>query len=248
MKSGHLSTEARQLIEAGRQGYESSELARARVRRAVATRLAGGAAALSLAHTSSLFAATKVVVALAVAGSVGAGVWYGLTRADGPNQIAVAPQTRSAAAAPAANPQTNVAPPALEQVAARPESSRGSTPPRVQRAAAPGPTARAVPVASARPAAQASQLTEEVALLARASAQLNQGNAAGAARTLSEYDRTFKSKTLVQERAATGVLVECAMGNVQGARSSARRFYKTWPRSPLASRIAGSCAGNADKP
>lgn len=247
MKSGHLSTEARQLIEAGRQGHEATELARARVRRAVTARLAGGAAALSLVHTSSLFAASKLGIALAVAGGVGAGVWYGLDRESGEEVSSVVP-AQPATTLPTHAPNAAPTPVLAERSQLDPEPATGSTPTEVQRSTPAGGSTKAAPVIPTRPAPQASQLTEEVAVLARASAQLNQGNAAGAAQALAEYDRTFKTKILIQERTATGVLVECARGNVRGARSAARRFYKTWPRSPLASRIAGSCAGNVAKP
>ena len=252
MKAGELNEDARKVIAAGRAGHEPSELVRARVRRTVTTNLARGIVAGSMIHASSLLAATgKFTVALALAGGAGAGVWYALAEPEPelPPQVAIAANLPGAAkpaqqAPRAAHRQLD---PGLVET---PTPNRGSTkdakePTVIQRRATTKPpvTRRETEISKNR----TSDLNREVALLADASAKLNQGDAAGANQVLRQYDREVPDKLLVQERAATGVLVQCGLGNVQAARRAAQRFHDAWPRSPLASRIAGSCAGDAQE-
>ena len=45
----------------------------------------------------------------------------------------------------------------------------------------------------------------------------------------------------------TGILASCAAGHVDAARAEARHFRARWPRSPLAARVDGSCAGAAGR-
>ncbi len=249
MKQGELNEDARRVIVEGRLGPEPGELVRARVRRSVAGKLARGAVAASLMHASSLLAAgSKLGIVLALAGSLGVGVWA--LAAPSANEQAVplgisAPENRR-------GPEE----PARTKAQVRPESTRKSpTPPATgNQKHAPRPEStptRAVPRPPAAPApvkAGAGNLAEEVALLADASSALNQGKPATAQALLSEYDQRFEHKLLVQERAASGVLVQCGLGNVPAAKRAARSFKKRWPRSPLLARLASSCAADAVGP
>jgi hypothetical protein len=242
MKARELSEDAHHLIEEGREGSLASELARARVRRAVATKLASGAVAASLAHTASSLAAAKFGLVLAVAGGVATGVWYGFgedaaTR-DAPAMSSPAPvrAQENAGSVPARPPPASVNQPARPFTSAAPAAG-------AERAAA-----RSEPAAARGARSLQGDLSQEIALLSEASARLNQGDAAGAQTLLARYDREMKQKVLTQERAATGVLVLCQLGNVEAARRAARRFHQAWPRSPLASRITGSCARDAIVP
>lgn len=245
MKRGELNQDARQVIAAGRAGLGAPELVRARVRRSVAGKLASGAVALSLVHSSSLLAAgAKLGAVVALAGGVGAGTWYAFDDAPAegvpPRQVSMKPVPGAHTAperTPAVTPAADVQ--AADAVTPRvPEAE-----PAARRATAPRQSKAALDV---QPQVETSgSLADEVALLADASARLNQGDAAGAQRLLRQYDRKFQKKMLVQERTATGVLVQCSLGNVQAAQAAAKRFHELWPRSPLASRILGSCAGDA---
>jgi hypothetical protein len=60
---------------------------------------------------------------------------------------------------------------------------------------------------------------------------------------LDDYDHRSGSGLLSEERAVTGILAQCAAGHVDAARAEARHFHARWPRSPLAARVDGSCAG-----
>ena len=46
---------------------------------------------------------------------------------------------------------------------------------------------------------------------------------------------------LVEEAAAVRIDVLCALHRPEDARAAAARFFETWPRSPLASRVRASC-------
>jgi len=250
MKAGELNEDARKVIAAGRAGHEASELVRARVRRSVATNMARGVVAVSMVHASSLLAATgKITVALALAGGAGAGAWYALSQPQPelPPQVALATKQPSSAkpSQPKADTAKQTAPAPVEtsSEAAKSNDEAEQAAARQRLSAKPRVSSQEAEVVKNR----ASDLSREIALLAEASAKLNQGDAAGAHRVLRRYDREVSDKLLVQERAATGVLVHCGLGNVQAARRAAQRFHEAWPRSPLASRIAGSCAGDARK-
>jgi hypothetical protein len=87
------------------------------------------------------------------------------------------------------------------------------------------------------------QLGAEIELLARVNAAVNAGEGGRALELLGEYDRKFKPSILGEERAAASVLALCAAGRTGEARAAAERFTRTWQRSPLLGRVAGSCAG-----
>lgn len=249
MKPGELNEDARNVIAAGRGGHEASEFVRARIRRSVTTSVARGVAAVSMVHATSLLAATgKVAVVLALAGGAGAGAWYAFSDSE----PELPPQASTVAKPSAAKPAPQKRGKAPRQVV--PAHGQATTEASGNDSEQPAATRQRLsakrqvaPREAEVPKIRASDLSREVALLAEASAKLNQGDAIGAYQVLRQYDREVSDKLLVQERAATGVLVQCGLGNLQAARRSAQRFYDAWPRSPLASRIAGSCAGDAQK-
>jgi outer membrane protein assembly factor BamD (BamD/ComL family) len=98
-------------------------------------------------------------------------------------------------------------------------------------------------VAPAPVVESASALKEETALLAGANAALGRGDVKRAQALLADYDRRPGSGVLAEERTVTGILASCAAGRLDVARVEAQRFRARWPRSPLAARVDGSCAG-----
>jgi hypothetical protein len=228
-----LDTDTLSVIEAARTGHEPNEMARARVRRGIEIKLAAGIA-LAIAPATSAFAgALKVTAAVVAVGSVvGAGVYVVPRYVSKPTPVR-APAPRVAAhPAPAFIPE---APPAEIAV---PE--RVVTPPRA-------PSKRRVAAAPApAPVENASSLKEEIALLGAANAALGRGDFKRALSLLDDYDRRPGAGLLSQERMVTGILAACGAGRVNTAREDARQFRARWPRSPLASRVDGSCAGSAD--
>jgi hypothetical protein len=232
-----LDADMRSVIDAARGGHEPNEMARARVRKGVEVKLAAGIA-LAVGPASSAFAgaAVKVTAAVVAVGSVvGAGVY-------------VVPKVVSKPAAVHAPAPRVTAPPPPSVVAPEPvEVVPAVAPPHrapVKRRVAPAPAAAVVE--------SASSLKEETALLGGANAALARGDVARAQMILREYDRRPGAGSggsgglLAQERMVTGILASCAAGQTDAARAEARQFHARWPRSPLASRVDGSCAGKAD--
>jgi hypothetical protein len=95
------------------------------------------------------------------------------------------------------------------------------------------------------PVENVSSLKEETALLGAANAALARGDTKRTQTLLEEYDHRPGSGLLAEERTVTGILASCAAGHVDAARAEARHFHARWPRSPLAARVDGSCAGSA---
>jgi hypothetical protein len=229
-----LSSDLRAVIDAARGAHEPNELSRARVHRSLELKLVAGAALAIGPAASALAGAMKVVLVVAsVSAAVGAGV-YALPR------HAPAPPARHGAVNVVRTVRAPIAPPVSPPAAAEPPA--------------------AVPAAVrahhrlhmvARPAAPdgASGLRAETALLASANAALSAHQADRALSLLADYDSRASAGTLsgvlAEERAATGVLALCEAGHVGAARMVARHFHARWPRSPLAARIDGSCAGRA---
>jgi hypothetical protein len=215
-----LDEDARTVIAAGRDGHEPTELERARVRRAVQVGLASGVATLGPPR-SGLPSSAKLVAALAVTGTVAGGAWYAHERTAPP-------------------PPTVPAEPRVV-VPAPPVPVASSVPSDAPEVAQPAPSR--AEERGARTQSRSEELAAEVALLAQVNVAINGGQAGRAFALLRDYDRRFSPGVLREERAAAGVLALCAAGRVDAARSSAERFEKRWPRSPLLGRIGGSCAG-----
>lgn len=216
-----LDVETRAVIDAARGGHEPSELQRARVRRGVEVKLAAGIALAVGPASTALAGVAKLTAAVVAVGSVvGAGVYVY------PRYIAKQEVSRPAA---------RVAPPApVEALAVV-----------VDRAPAPAlaRSKRRVAAAPAPAVESPSSLKEETALLAAANAALGRGDVTRALALLEDYDRRPKSGVLAEERMVTGILAACSAGRVDAARADARQFHTRWPRSPLAARVDGSCAG-----
>ena len=233
-----LDTDTLSVIEAARPGHEPNEMARARVRRGIEIKLAAGIA-LAIAPATSAFAgALKVTAAVVAVGSViGAGVYVVPRYVSKPTPVRAAAPRVAPHPAPAFIPEASLAEAPPAEIAV-PE--RAVTPPR-------GPSKRRVAAAPApAPVENASSLKEEIALLGAANAALGRGDFKRALSLLDDYDHRPGAGLLSQERMVTGILAACGAGRVNMAREDARQFRIRWPRSPLASRVDGSCAGSAD--
>jgi hypothetical protein len=242
-----LDRTARDLIDAGREGARPSPLAVERVRRAVALELGGGGRERS--PRSKFRAAAKLLVpALAIGGAL-----YAAERArtwgDGSAPVkevqqAPSPSPKSAPARPEPLAQAADSASALAAGGAARSGPLGSA--RVAVKAPPSTSPVVAPsglAGTSGPSPRADQLGAEIELLARANSAVNAGDAGRALVSLREYDRRFGAGILREERAAASVLALCAAGRTREARAEAERFVRGWPRSPLLSRIEGSCAG-----
>jgi hypothetical protein len=233
-----LGAEARAIIAAARGAHEPNEISRARVNRSLELKLAAGAALVIGPAASALAGVLKVTLVVASVGAVvGAGV-YALPRQ------ATRPPARHTTARPAFVPRIAAPPPAPAPSPPAAEPAPEVLP-TIPAPARPRHHARAL----ARPAApeSAASLREETALLAAANEALGSHRVERALTLLEDYDRRASAGglpgLLAEERAATGILALCAADRPEAARVEARRFRARWPRSPLAARIDGSCAG-----
>ncbi|MGH7329144.1 MAG: hypothetical protein ACREJX_12410, partial [Polyangiaceae bacterium] len=84
----------------------------------------------------------------------------------------------------------------------------------------------------------------EAALLRNADAALKRGDASGALALVDQHAAQFPNGILAEERDAERVVVLCALGRTDEARAAGAAFLRAHPRSPQASRIRESCAGN----
>jgi hypothetical protein len=226
-----LDADMQSVINAARGGHEPNEMARARVRKGVELKLAAGIA-LAVGPTASAFAsAAKVTAAVVALGTVvGTGVY-------------VYPRLM------AKSDKTAPARPAATHVVARPAPPEMSAPALVEAPAPVTPPARPhvkhhAPVAAAPVVVEnISSLKEETALLGAANAALARGDVKRATALLDDYDHRPGASQLAEERTVTGILAACAAGHGEAARAEARHFHARWPRSPLAARVDGSCAG-----
>lgn len=237
MKVAELDLEARELIAAGREGELPSPLVRARVQRSVQNKLAAGLGVAAMTYAPSVLgAAAKAGALLAVVAAVATGGYY--YASTGTTQQVNPPEPPRTVGARAPVPHKIVPAPVERRPVERNEAesdapkSNGAKPPSKAKE-------------GAKPSAEVG-LKDEIALLSKASAALNRGQTARARELLEQYDK-LGSRHLIEERSATGVLVLCRSGQVARARVAARRFFKRFPRSPLAARVQASCAGDSSR-
>ncbi len=235
MRDIELKPEERSLIAAARDAHDPSDAQRARVRNGLDVKLAAGVAAPLLATSSAMAMVGKVAAGVALLAAVGTTAAHVATSGHktSPHQI-VSAQTPAPAPAPVPAAAAPAPPSAPSVLPSEPQPS----PPRPR-----APAPRRAPVAAAP-----SDLSGELALMTQISDATKRGEVARAERLLADYDQRYPAAQLAQERAAAGVLLECAAGRTAVARAQARRFLERWPRSPLVARINTSCAGEAKAP
>lgn len=262
-----LKPEDRALFTAGRRALGPRDEDRARMAKALGLKVgvataAVGATAKGAASVGGT-ALAKWAFVCAVAATVGTGgvaVYRAQSRGLRTEPTLTAqrnePHVHAVFPAPAVlgAPSTPVAPlpsPSATDAPARIEA----TPRRAPSPAARGPRASTVQ-SSAPPVASASvapplpsvappsvDVADEARLLREADAALRAGDSARAEAFLDEHARRFPEGVLAEERDAELVLVQCAAGQAERARTSESRFLREHPRSLLAGRVKGSCGG-----
>ena len=93
------------------------------------------------------------------------------------------------------------------------------------------------------PGAGGPALSVEARALAKVQSALKEGRGAEALQLVEEQRQQFAHGALQPERDAARIVALCAVGRVADARSAARDFLAASPRSPFATRIRASCAG-----
>ncbi|AKF05678.1 hypothetical protein [Sandaracinus amylolyticus] len=235
----------RSLIDAAREGLGPSAEERARLRRAVAATIAGGAvagtavsgaaASATAAKAVAAWSAWKIVAAAALATTVVGGAAIAVIA----SRDAPSPRREVAPDAPVDPlPEVHLAPidapeqPATEEPAPEPPAPERAAP---VRAASPD---RVQPRATG-PARDA--LLAETALLREAHRALRAHDATRALALLDDHAARFPQGALREERAATRVLALCEAGLTAAARTEADRFLAAHPRSMHAARVRASC-------
>jgi hypothetical protein len=188
---------------------------------AVTTKAAGAAAAVKWTGIA--------VLALAAGGGyIG---WRASHRAPASVPVAIA-----VAARPTALPEPAQSAPAISEPTPAAEAAAARIDAELQpRASRLGRAQRLKPGAATLPA--------ELDLLHEAQSSLQAGNAASALSLLTAHRKRYPRSQLASERDALTVLSLCAINRAVEARSVARRFLETAPRSPLKTSVEESCAG-----
>jgi RNA polymerase sigma-70 factor (ECF subfamily) len=238
----------RAVIAAGRRG----ESPPAETRQRVWLALAGGPGSTLGASTAT---AVGIESVLATAGLAGAVLGLVVVVAPGPAH------GERASAAEIETQATSTSPPSPSD-----PSSRGAatSPSRVRHEAERVPATIDEPVAPIHPRAEppversprrpvasvlpsptgSDALTAEAALLRTAHAALAGGDAAAALDALDEHQRRFPRGTLAEERDASTLHAECALGRHARAEHAARRFVAAHPGSAYLEALADSCVAD----
>lgn len=243
-----LSSEGRSIMDSARAALGPSDADRARLRVALASRLAASAAATtSPAAAKPLLGllSSKLVLgiasgfALALAGSFGY-VWLSpaperqvTTRVGAPDVSLHAPSP-----SPSAPRRGSTSPPELDFQPAT--SSPGGFAPAARSAlpASPRRTAKTLPSSSVE---LAPDVEGEVALLAEAQKALAAGQPARALQFLDEHASTYPHGALGPERAVARVIALCKLGKLAAAKHDAAALLRDAPTSPLSDRIRAAC-------
>jgi type IV secretory pathway VirB10-like protein len=218
-----LGDESRELLRAGRDVFRPSTGDRARVTSALGARLGAEVVAPAAAGSSLGLKGWTLRQALLTSTVVGvAGVAAYVLLSDA-REKPVEPPPQVVAGAP------SLPPPPPEVVAAE------SASPDTAREAATEPERRQVP------ASPRNSLSEEVAILAKATGALRAGRAAEALELLDEHGRRFPNGALAQERAGARIQALCALGRRSEAEAQLLRLARAAPRSPHVARARAAC-------
>jgi hypothetical protein len=245
-----LGPEARSLLEAARGADAPTRADRARIKHAVALRVATvGAASMAAGGAVAMTLATKVTVAaltVAVLGGGSASLWAWKAHTAPPAALHRTASRHSVPRTPPALPFQPVAAPEAPAVVEEPRPK--PQPPEVRRREVvrgetrPAETA-SVPVVTSAPAPRPAldSLDPELTVLRQAQEDLRAGLPAQALRRLDEYDRRFGKGTLNEERRAIGAIAFCQAHPGPAAQAQAERFLRAAPQSPLAGRVRSAC-------
>ncbi len=228
----NLSPRAERLVRAVQEAYRPSDVDRARVLRAMQTRL--GEAVLPSDVSLQPPGAPRwfnpkgtglTMVGIAVV--AGGGLWFTL---------------HSEPARPVTQPRvTNSVPDTVTlPKLAMPEVTAAPQPMPAQVAGTALPSSSTRPTAARRPR---DGLSEEVAMLSRAATDLNGGRPENALKVLDEHERKFGNGLLAEERTAARIQVLCALGRTAEAKTELERLAQRSPRSPQVERARQACKG-----
>ena len=241
-----LGPEANALLEAAREGDEPTQADRERVRGAIATRLAAGAAAglgVATAAKSSIAAvmlagsATKVLVTVTLVGAIGASIGAGAVMVA---RARHRPAWSAVSAGASARASTEAASTEQAHGAARILPASPATTPEKPSGLRAGSHTPTVPAATA-PVHVAGDVAAEVRLLGEAHTAMRGGDAARALVLLDEHARRYPKGALGEERDAARISALCALGRTSEARDATERFLRAAPLSPHAGPVRASC-------
>lgn len=235
-----LSSSAHRLFELARGQDEPDELARNRVARALAVKIATGAGTLAAGASVAKAAvglgaiAAKSAIVVGITGTLVTAGWLA-TRPARP----APPAMTAPAQVVRVPPRAPVVAEAPAPVAPAPEATRaaGKSAPRKQVRPVVQPEV-ASPVVSPKPEDELRPETEALRLAQQA---LRDKRPLQALKLLDAQDLRFQGGLLNQERAAMRVLALCQAGRIDEARVHATRFEQLWPRSALLGRVRSAC-------
>jgi hypothetical protein len=204
----------------------------------------------------------KLVVSVAIVSALGAGTVSYVKRQAAPrdvpaSSVALAPSAPAPALASSNRPRqiggtvglsAASRPAPMATVAAAAPDDTAPAPPAANDsplAHAPSPAPPSALPSSSAPAAPASDLNAELALLQEVHVALKGGDGARALALLDEHDRRFPNGQLGEESQAARVFALCTLGRVGNAREMASRFLRQHAHSPLAARVARACDAEA---
>jgi hypothetical protein len=219
--AGGLSPETEEVLRRAREGGRMPPVHKRRLKGAVLARIAFASASLAAGPVavSAMSVATKVVVGLAVVGTLGAGSYVALRPAKHHAAPAVV-AARVVAPAPAPEP----APPPVVEPAPAPRAVPRPRRPVERRAVVP----------------TTSTLVEETTLLRDADRALRAGDTATALARLDQHATRFPKGVLSPERDAERFVVLCEL-HAADPRAVAQ-FLTNHPGSLLAARVRRACA------
>jgi len=209
----NLSPDAQSLVNEGKAALQPSAADQERVLATLRARLGDSVVAGEAATTGTLSSSWPVVAAVTAALGVGGALFFGLGGRDEP--VVAPPPAASLGPAPAAVPAP------------------------VQPAAEGTPVAPLEPAPAEQPSPSARRsgtLAQEVAMLSRATADLQAGRAADALKVLAEHQRKYPGGQLAEERRAARVQALCVLGRRAEAEAELERLVRTSPQSPQTAR------------
>jgi len=229
MSQPDVDQELERLLNATRSGTEPAADARARIRAALATGLAGaGAAKAGVVTRAGLFAKLWLLAALGVALVLGASL---VGSPEQPRPASTPAAASAATAALATEPSASASPPAPARlVVATPSPS----------AVAVGVAERAAP-APPRTAAKAAEPADELALVSSMQLALRSGNAPQALLLANEHARRFPGGALAQEREGARAIAHCQLASSDARPAILANFEQRYAGSPYAARVKDAC-------
>lgn len=208
---------------------------------------AGTSTVATVGASAGLGLVAKLVVAVAIVGSVSAAGVKGVTvyrahhPADSAVNVAEAPPVQAQVPLAAAE-QPIPSTPTTATLAGSPLVGAPSDPLATASAKVPSAASPVVRSLNPLPTRPESTIEIETRLLRDAESVRRAGDGARALALLDEHAARFPNGVLAEERAAGRIFALCDLGRLSDATIEAQRFLAERPRSPLAARVRASCA------